>query len=136
MTIATYSTHTIVKAVVAGGVAAAADHYAMKNPDWKANAYFGGATAAGIFGISLVIDPIVNLIPTHTPVGNLGKGVEQRLVEVLGGTAGVYALNRFVLKNEINPNALLYKMAIIAGADLVGEAVADVAMGEKVDIFN
>ena len=136
MTVATYGTHTILKAVVAGGVAAAADHLVMKNPNLQSCAMFGGATAAGVFGVSLVIDPILHMIPTHTPLGNLGKGVEQRVVEILGGTAGVYALNHFVLKNEYTVQQMMPKMAIIAVADLVGEGIADVMMGEKVDFFN
>ena len=76
------------------------------------------------------------MIPTHTPLGNLGKGVEQRVVEILGGTAGVYAMNHFLLKNEYSIQQMLPKMGIIAVADLVGEGVADVMMGEKVDFFN
>ena len=136
MTVATYGTHTILKAVVAGAVAAGADHLVMKNPNLQSCAMFGGATAAGVFGVSLVIDPILRMVPTHTPIGNLGKGVEQRIVEILGGTAGVYALNHFVLKNEYTVQQMLPKMAIIAVADLVGEGIADVMMGERFDLFN
>ena len=136
MTVATYGTHTILKACVAGAVAAGADHLVMKNPDLKSCAMFGGATAAGVFGVSLVIDLILHMIPTHTPIGNLGKGVEQRVVEILGGTAGVYAMNHFLLKNEYSIQQMLPKMGIIAVADLVGEGVADVMMGERLDLFN
>ena len=76
------------------------------------------------------------MIPTHTPIGNLGKGIEQRIIEILGGTMGVYALNHFVLKNEYTVQQMLPKMAIIAVADLVGEGIADVMMGERFDLFN
>ena len=136
MTVATYGTHTILKAVVAGGVAAAADHLVMKNPDLKSCAMFGGATAAGVFGVSLVIDPLLKMIPTHTPIGNLGKGIEQRVLECCGATAGVYAMNKFLLHNEYSMKEMLPKLAIIAIADLIGEGVSDVMMGEKLDFFN
>ena len=128
MTVASYLSHAVVKPVVAGAVAGLADHLLMKNQNIKSCAMFGGAVGAGIFSVSWV-EPLVSpMFPTHTPVGNIGKALEGRIVEIACGSAGAYALNHFVLKNEYTTNDLLYKVAIVAGADLVGETVCELLL--------
>lgn len=126
MTVGTYLSHAVAKPVVAGIVAGLADHFVMKNADVKSCAMFGGAVGAGIFAVSWV-EPLVSpLFPTHTPMGAIGKALEGRIVEIALGSASAYALNHFVLKNEINTNNLLMKLGIVIGADLVGETVSEI----------
>ena len=125
MTAQSYLSHAIAKPLVAGVAAAAADHFLMKNTDIKSNMYFGAAVGAGIAGISW-IEPLVSpCFPTHTPCGMIGKALEGRIVEIACGSAAAYAMNRYVLKNEYTTNDLMYKLAIVAGADLVGETVCE-----------
>jgi hypothetical protein len=97
----------------------------MKNHDIKSNAYFAGAVGGGIFAVSWV-EPIVSpLFPTHTPMGHIGKALEGRIVEIACGSAGAYAVNKFILHNEYSSSDLLYKVAIIGASDLVGETVCE-----------
>lgn len=128
MTVATYLSHAVAKPLVAGLVAAAADHLVMKNPDIKGCALFGAAVGGGIFAVSWV-EPIVSpFFPTKTPMGNIGKALEGRIVEILCGSAGAYALNRFVLKNEFNSNNMTKKVGIVIAADLAGETVCELLL--------
>lgn len=128
MTFASYFSHAVVKPVVAGAVAGAIDHFVMKNPDVKSCAMFGGAVGAGIFAVSWVEPLISPMFPTHTPMGNMGKALEGRIVEIACGSVGAYALNHFVLHNEYTTNDLLYKVAIVAGADIAGETICELLL--------
>ena len=89
---------------------------------------FGGAVAAGIVAVSPVEALVTAYSPTHTLIGKLGKGVEHRVMEITCGSAAAYALNRFVIKNEYTNRDLLYKLAIVAVADIVGETLCEVMM--------
>ena len=120
-----YLSQTIAKPLVAGLVAGAADHFFMKNEDIKSNMYFAAAVGGGIAAVSWV-EPLVSpCFPTHTPMGHIGKALEGRIIEIACGSAAAYAMNRYVLKNEYTTNDLMYKLAIVAGADLVGETVCE-----------
>lgn len=120
-----YLSHAIAKPLVAGLAAGVADHFLMKNSDIKSNMYFGGAVAGGIAAVSW-IEPLVSpCFPTHTPIGGMGKALEGRIIEIACGSAAAYAMNRYVLKNEYTSNDLMYKVGIVAGADLIGETVCE-----------
>lgn len=128
MTAASYLSHAIVKPVVAGAVAGAIDHFVMKNPDVNSCAMFAGAVAGGVFAVSWV-EPLVSpLFPTHTPIGNIGKALEGRIVEIACGSASAYAVNHLVLKNEYTTNDLLYKLAIIVAGDIAGETICELCL--------
>lgn len=125
MHVKSYLSHAIAKPLVAGIAAGAADHFLMKNGNIKSNMYFGGAVGAGIAGVSW-IEPLVSpCFPTHTPMGHIGKALEGRIIEIACGSAAAYAMNSFILKNEFTTNDLLYKLGIVAGADLIGETVCE-----------
>ena len=126
MTVKSLLSHAVVKPVVAGVVAGLADHLIMKNADLKACAMFGGAVGAGIFATAWVEPLATKLFPTKTLVGSAGKALEGRIVEIACASASAYALNRFVLKNEINPNNLMMKLGIVIGADLAGETLSQI----------
>jgi hypothetical protein len=51
------------------------------------------------------------------------KTLETRLAEVGIAGLGGYALNKFVLNNDLRPNDMLQKIALIVGADFVSEYV-------------
>ena len=125
MTVKSYLSHAVAKPLFAGISAGLADHFIMQNKDIKSNALFAGAVGGGIFAVSWV-EPIVSpMFPTSTPMGHIGKALEGRIVEIACGSAGAYALNHFVLHNQYTQRDLIYKLAIIAGADLVGESVCE-----------
>jgi len=123
MTVKSYLTHALVKPAVAGVVAAGADHFVLKNTNLKSNAIFGATVAGGIASVSWV-EPLVSpYFPTHTPLGEIGKSLEGRIVEITMGTAAAYAYNHFVARNNWTPNDWLMRVCVIAGADVVGETV-------------
>lgn len=121
-----YFSHAVVKPVVSGAVAAAADHFIMGDKDVKGNMYFGAAVAAGIASVSWVEPLVSNAFPTKTPIGMVGKVLESRIIEIACGSGAVYALNRFVLKNDYNPRDLFKKLGVIALADVAGETLSEI----------
>ena len=128
MTVASYLSHAVAKPLVAGITAGVADRFIMKNDDLKSNLMFAGAVGAGIASVSW-IEPIVSpMFPTSTPLGHISKSLEGRIVEIACGSASAYALNKFVLHNEYTSHDLLMKLAIVAGADLVGETVCELLL--------
>jgi hypothetical protein len=125
MTAKSYLSHAVAKPLVAGIVAGMSDHFIMKNTNKTANAYFGLAVGGGIAAVSWV-EPIVSpFFPTHTPMGNIGKALEGRIIEIACGSASAYALNKYVLKNDYNNNDLMMRLGIVAGSDIVGECVCE-----------
>ena len=126
LNIKSYLSHAVLKPLVSGVVAGAMDRLVMKNDDMQGNMYFGAATAAGIFGVSWVEPLVSNAFPTKTPIGLVGKVLEARILEIACGSAAVYALNRFVIKNDYNPRNFMYKVGIIAVADVAGESLSEI----------
>ena len=128
MTMKSYLTHAIVKPVVAGVTAGALDHFVMGNSNIKSNAMFAGAVGGGIMAVSWV-EPIISpLFPSKTSIGHIGKALEGRVVEIACGSASAYALNHFVLKNEYTSRDLMYKVGVIAVADIVGESICELLL--------
>jgi hypothetical protein len=123
-----FLSHSIVKPVVAGVAAGLADHFVMGNPDLKRCAMFGGSVGLGIMAVSPVEMIVSPYFPTNTPMGHIGKALEGRIVEVACGSAAAYALNRFVLKNEYTSQDLMYKLAIVAAADIVSETLCELML--------
>lgn len=125
MSVKSYLSHAVAKPLFAGLSAGLIDHYYMGTTDMKQNLYFGGAVGAGIFAVSFV-EPIVSpLFPTKTPMGNIGKALEGRIVEILLGSAAGYAMNKYVLKNDYNHANLLTRLGIVVVADIIGETVCE-----------
>ena len=89
---------------------------------------FGGAVAGGVFVAANFGELLHPYFPTASPVGVAGKVLEARIVEVLFGSAGAYALNHFLIKGELNHKNMLYKLGIIAAADVVGESVSELLL--------
>ena len=128
MTVASYLSHAVAKPLAAGVAAGVADFYLLKSGSMERSAYFAGAVGGGIFAVSWV-EPIVSpFFPTKTPMGNIGKALEGRVVEIACGSGAAYALNRFVLKNEINTSDMLKRLGVIIAADLVGETVCELLL--------
>lgn len=115
------------KSGLCGGFAAAADHFVMQNPHIQLNAYFGFAVTAGVFSASTVGGIVSPYFPTHTPLGDIGKTLEGRIVEVAMGTASTLALQRFVLNQiDFDWKQVATRVAIIGVSDICAEYVCDV----------
>jgi hypothetical protein len=124
----TIITEAIAKPVISGITAAAAEYFIMGNQNVKKCAMFGGAVGVGIMAVSPVQIFVSPYFPTATPMGKIGKILEGRILEIACGASAAYALNRFVLKNEYTNADLLYKLAIICAADIVGETACEVML--------
>ena len=128
MTAASYLSHAVAKPLAAGVAAGVADFYLLKSGSMERSAYFAAAVGGGIFAVSWV-EPLVGpMFPTKTPMGNIGKALEGRIVEIACGAGAAFAMNKFVLKNEYNPNEMLKRLGVIVAADLVGETVCELLL--------
>jgi hypothetical protein len=127
-----YFSHAVVKPFVAGAVAAAADHYFMKNPHLKENAIFGGAVGGGIFLASNVEQAVSQFFPTATSLGlkdGIERNLEGRIVEITCGSAAVLAINKFVLgKADYDMHQWMIRGGIIAAADVIGDTICTLMM--------
>jgi len=114
----------LLKSIVAGAVAVAADKYILKQSNMQSSLYFGAATAAGIYFSGNVIKMIPSIGSFSTT-----KTVGTRLAEVGTSSAAVYALNKFVLNNDLNPQQFGMKIAVVVLSDVIGEYASDYNSG-------
>ena len=63
------------------------------------------------------------------------RTLEGRIIEIGLGTGSTYELNKFVFNNDLNPNDLLIKCAVIAGADFISEYVDDYLSGRPLSFL-
>jgi hypothetical protein len=63
------------------------------------------------------------------------KTLETRLAEVGIAGLGGYALNKFVLNNDLRPNDMLQKVGLIVAADFVSEYVDDYLSGRPLEFL-
>ena len=110
------------------------DKYFMKQNDMNRSLYFGIAVGAGLYAAQLVTPAIPAIIPTAT-LSN-GKTIQDRVIEVSGGSASAYLINSFVLKNDYNRNDIMYKLGIIALSDFVGEYGSDYVNKRALSYFS
>jgi len=126
------SSNPFMKPLITGGLVVAGDKFIFNEPDMTRSLYFGGATAVGVYGASLV----ANSLPNLGKVGFVdGKTLELRLAEI-GLSAGLgYGLNRFVLKNDPRLSLMYNKIALIAGADFLAEYITDYMENRPLSFF-
>ena len=108
------------KIAIGSLLAAGADRMILRNESTQENITFGASV-----GIAFAVAPYVNsylpnLIPSSSlPTGYNGLTIEQRVSEILIGSATGYALNRFGFYNDFNPSDMLMKLGIIVGVDVL-----------------
>ena len=95
---------TNLKPILTGIAIIGLDKYALNQSNLNSSIYFGIAGAVGIFGAQL-ITPMIPNQGSGTMVDP--RTLEGRILEVGLGTGATYALNKFVLNNDLNPNDLL-----------------------------
>jgi hypothetical protein len=121
------------KPIITAIVATAGDKYILNQSDMNRSLYFGVAVGAGIYA-STMITP---MLPSSQ--GSLDgismKTLETRLAEIGIGAGSAYALNRYVLNNELNRNDMMMKLALIAGSDFVAEYLTDYLSGKPLSFL-
>lgn len=120
------------KPLITGAVIVALDKYALNQQNLNNFLYFGLAGAIGIFGAQIVT-PMIPKQGTGTMIDP--RTLEGRILEVGLGAGATYGINRFVLNNDLRPNELMMKVAVIAGADFIAEYVDDYLAGRPLSFL-
>ena len=119
---------SLVKPMVAATTILLIDKFYFKINNLTSNLYFAGSVGAGVFASSSVGEMARNLFPTSTAIGSLGKNLESRIVEVVCGSGSVYAVNRFILKNEFKVSDMIPRIVAIGVADIVAESITEMIL--------
>jgi hypothetical protein len=120
------------KPLIAAGAIVALDKYVLNQQNLNSSLYFGVAGAAGIYAAQM----LVPMIPDQKSGSMIDpKTLEGRILEVGLGAGAVYGLNRFVLNNDLRPNDMAMKLAIIAGADFIAEYASDYLTGKPLSFL-
>ena len=120
------------KPILTAGCIVALDKYALNQQNLNNSLYFGLAGAIEVYTASMVTP----LIPNQGSGSFMdARTLEGRILEIGLGTGSTYALNKFVFNNDLNPNDLLMKCAVIAGADFISEYVDDYLSGKPLSFL-
>lgn len=125
--------YSLVKPVVAAGVATALDKYWLQEPDMQSSLIFGASVGVGTYVGSMVgaaIAPSVDL-----PVLGNGKGLGQRVVEVVGGSGTSWLVHKYIFQNTNYNEDMMKTVGIVVAADVIGELVDDFMAGRPLAIF-
>ena len=123
----------LLKPLIAGGVAIAADQFYLKQTDITKSLTFAGSVAAGIYAGTL----IGNMAPDlQLPVLGSGKGLESRILEVGAGGGATYAVNKYILKNAVYKDEMIQRLGVILVCDLTAELACDFLAGRPLSIFS
>ena len=112
------------KPFLVGGAIVALDKFVLNQQDMNSSLYFGVAGVAGIFAAQLLVPMLPNNQGTFSDMVDT-KTLETRVLEVGLGTGATFAINKFVLNNDIRPNDLLQKAGVIVAADFISEYIDD-----------
>ena len=120
------------KPILTAGDIVALDKYALGQQNLNSSIYFGLAGAVGIFTASMVT-PMIPRQGSGTFMD--ARTLEGRILEVGLGAGSTYALNKFVFNNDLRPNDLMMKVAVIAAADFIAEYVDDYLGGRPLSFL-
>ncbi len=112
------------KPFLVGGIIVAADKFVLNQQNMNSSLYFGVAGVAGMFAAQLLVPMLPNNQGTFSNMVDT-KTLETRVLEVGLGTGATFAINKFLLKNDIRPNDLLQKAGVIVAADFIAEYIDD-----------
>jgi hypothetical protein len=124
-----------VKPVATGAIAAAMDKYVLMQPDMKKSLYFGGAVAVGSVAATLAAPMVPNVIPIDMGDSIDGKTLSGRVMEVALATGSSWAVNKYLLKNEVSREDWTKRVGVIAASSFLGEYVSDYLVGEPLSYF-
>ena len=116
------------KPIITAIVATAGDKFVLNEQDLNRSLYFGVAVGAGIYASSM----ITPMLPSSQgSIGDISiKTLETRIAEIALGAGSAYAINRYVLNNELNRNDMMKKLALIGASDFIAEYVTDYLQGK------
>jgi hypothetical protein len=123
----------IVKPAIAGATAFAIDKFYFKEYDMQKSIMFAGSVGGGVFLGALAADALP-LETTFAMLGN-GKAIEARVLEIGCGAGVAYAVNKFILKNDLNKNDLMKRVGTIVVCDIVGEFGSDIIAGRPLNFL-
>ena len=128
-----FKSHTFIKSVTAGVVAAGLDNYlnntARTDPQvLMRNASFGTIVAGSIVASDYIAPSFTHLVPIPDTALFSGKTLEHRLIEVSLGTSAALLVNTFVYK--ASRGTLMAQAGIVLLSDFVGEYVSDYAKSQ------
>ena len=123
-----------VKPVATGAIAAALDKYVLLQPDMKKSLYFGGSVALGSVAATLTAPLVPNVVPIEMD-GVDGKTLTGRVVEVGLSTGSSWAINKYLLKNEVSREDWTKRVGVIAASSFLGEYVSDYMTGQPLSYF-
>ena len=118
------------KPVVGAALVVAGDKLILQNRNMNSSLVLGAAAGTAFY----LSKNIVNMLPNQSGGDNAMydvKTLETRLGEIGIASIGGYALNKFVLNNDMQPNDMLQKVGLIVAADFVSEYIDDYMSGRE-----
>jgi len=129
--------HATIKAFSAAVFAASLDAYLLKSRGTPLNSLTFitfGAVVGGSFLIADMIAPdMTNMHHNGNTTFFSAKTIEHRLIELSLGGGTALAANRFIFK--ASSSDLMTQAAIVAGANFLGEYVADYMTSQPLSYF-
>ena len=122
------------KPVVGAALVVAGDKLILQNRNMNSSLVLGAAAGTAFY----LSKNIVKMLPNQSGGDNAMydvKTLETRLAEIGIASVGGYALNKFVLNNDLRPNEMLQKVGLILAADFVSEYVDDYLTGRPLEFL-
>ena len=122
------------KPVVGAALVVAGDKLILQNRNMNSSLVLGAAAGTAFY----LSKNIVKMLPNQSGGDNAMydvKTLETRLAEIGIASVGGYALNKFVLNNDLRPNDMLQKVGLILAADFVSEYVDDYLTGRPLEFL-
>ena len=116
------------KPVVGAALVVAGDKLILQNRNMNSSLILGAAAGTAFY----LSKNIVKMLPNQSGGDNAMydvKTLETRLAEIGIASVGGYALNKFVLNNDLRPDDMLQKVRLILAANFVSEYVDDYMSG-------
>ena len=102
--------------------AVALDQYVMKETDFKRSLVFGSAVGVGSYLSEIVAPHITPDIPQLNFASSMynEKKVGERIVELASSAVSVFAVNKYLLRNDIYKDEMMIRMGLIVASDVIG----------------
>ena len=118
------------KPVIGAALVVAGDNFILQNRNMNSSLALGAAAGTAFY----FSKNIAKMLPKQSGGDNAMYDVvtlETRIGEIGIAGLGGFALNKFVLNNDIRPNEMLQKIGLIVVADFVSEYIDDYMFGRE-----
>ena len=112
------------KPVIGAALVVAGDNFILQNRNMNSSLALGAATGTAFYLSKNIVKMLPNVSSGDNAMYDV-KTLETRLGEIGVAGLGGYAINKFVLNNDIRPNEMLQKIGLIVVADFVSEYIDD-----------